>query len=55
MDGPVVPGGGPRRGPLGGGMDPETGAGFTGFPRKVGRAGVSGDPMGPVPCGDTGT
>ena len=55
MDGPVVAGGGPRRGPFGGGTDPESGAGFTGFPQKVGRAGVPGDLMGLVPRGDTGT
>ena len=55
MDGPVVAGGGPRRGPLGGGTDPETGAGFTGFPWKVGKAGAAGDPMGLVPCGNVGT
>ena len=54
-DGPVAAGSGLRRGPLGGGMDPETGAGFTGFPWKVGIAGVLGVPLGPVPCGETGT
>ena len=53
-DGPVVAGSGLRRGPPGGGTDPETGAGFTGFPQKVGIAGVLGVPLGPVPCGETG-
>ena len=54
-DGPVMAGGGLRRGPLGEGTDPKTRAGFTGFPQKVGRAGALGDPLGLVPCGDTGT
>ena len=49
--GPVAPGGGP----LGGGTDPETGAGFTGFPWKVGKTGVAGDLRESVPYGDTGT
>ena len=54
MDGPVAPGGGPREGPLGEGTDLEMGARFTGFSRQVGRADVPGDPVGVVPCGDTG-
>ena len=48
---PVGTGGGPR----GGSTDPETGAGFTGFPRKVGLAGIPGTPLGLVPCGVAGT
>ena len=35
MDGPAVPGGGPHEGPLGEGTDPEMGARFTGFSRKI--------------------
>ena len=54
-EGPVATGGGLRRGPLGEGTDPETGAGFTGFPRKVGTAGILGVPLGLVPCGVAGT
>ena len=42
---PVVPKGGPRGGPLGGGANPNTGAGFTGFPQKVGRVDAAGDPL----------
>ena len=54
-EGPVGTGGGPRRGPPGGGTDPETGARFTGFPRKVGTLGILGIPLGLVPCGVAGT
>ena len=53
-DGPVVAGSGLRKGPPGGGTDPKTGAGFTGFPQKVGIAGALGDPLGLVPCSETG-
>ena len=52
---PGVPKDGPRGGPLDRGIDPETGAGFTGFPRKVGRVDTAEDSVGMVPCCDTST
>ena len=39
--------GGPVGG-TGGSTDPETGAGFTGFPQKVGTVGILGIPLGAV-------
>ena len=54
-EGPVGTGDGPRGGPAGECTDPETGAGFTGFPRKVGTAGILEIPLGSVPCDVAGT
>ena len=45
---PVAPEGGPHGGP------PKTGAGFTAFPQKVGRADAAGDPVCLVVCGEMG-
>ena len=42
---PVVPEGGPCDEPFKEGTDPKIGAGFTGFPRKVGRPDMAGDPV----------
>ena len=55
MEGPVGTDGGPRKGPAGECTDPETGAGFTGFPRKVGTAGILEIPLGSVPGDIAGT
>ena len=52
---PVGTDDGPRGGPAGECTDPETGAGFTGFPRKVGTAGILGIPLGSVPGDIAGT
>ena len=43
--------GGPHGGPPDGGTDPETGAGFTGFPQNAGMVEMAGDPaFAPVWC-----